>query len=374
MAPKRKSSRRDFLKGRAAGRALQDLADQAGSHLAAPESSDEAVAGGRAASYLVQISRRAMAVEFQVYLNAAESPDAPEAALEALDIVEGLENQMTVFRDDSEMAGINRRAASESVAVEPQLFTLLQQALTLSSETDGAFDITAGPLSKLWGFHRRQGRFPGKNDVKEALGTVGSRWVELDSEQRTIHFHRPGVEVNLNAIGKGYALDRCTEMLRDSGIDNFLIHGGQSSILAAGSRACGDQAKPGWTVALRHPLRPDKRMAEIRLHDRALGTSGSGVQFFHYKGRRYGHVLDPRTGWPAEGVLSATVIAPTAAQADALSTAFYVMGLEKAEEYCAEHEEVAAIMVCPGERKGSVVVHPIGLKDEDWTQLGPDMS
>ncbi len=374
MAPKRKSSRRDFLKGRAAGRALQDLADQAGSHLDAPDSSDAAATEGSAPSYLVQISRRAMAVEFQVYLNAGEDPDAPEAALEALDLVEALENQMTVFRGDSEISDINRRAAHEPVAVEPRLFTLFQQALALSSETEGAFDITAGPLSKVWGFHRRQGRFPGENDVKEVLRTIGSRWVELNSENRTIRFLRQGVEVNLNAIGKGYALDRCTDVLRQAGIENFLMHGGQSSIQAAGSRASGGQSKLGWIVALRHPLRPDKRMAEIRLRDGALGTSGSGVQFFHHKGRRYGHVLDPRTGWPAEGVFSATVIAPTAAQADALSTAFYVMGLEKAQEYCSEHEDLAAIIVCPGERKGSVVVHPIGLGDDDWTLLDPHTS
>jgi len=372
MSAKRKSSRRDFLKGRAASQALQDLVDQTGAHTPAPESSAGAASDDAAASYLVQISRRAMAVEFQVYLNTGEHPDAPETALEAFDLVEDLENQMTVFRDDSELSHINRHATQEPVAVEPQLFTLLQQALTFSVETDGAFDITSGPLSRIWGFHRRQGRFPGHDDVKQALCTVGSKWVELDPKKCTIRFRRQGVEINLNAIGKGYALDRSAEMLREAGIDNFLVHGGQSSILAAGSRAGSSQQ--GWTVALRHPLRPDKRMAEIRLHDRALGTSGSGVQFFHYKGRRYGHVLDPRTGWPAEGVLSATVIAPTATQADGLSTAFYVLGLEKAEEYCSEHEGVAAIMVCPAKRKGGVVVHAIGLSDDDWTRLDPRSS
>jgi len=368
MPSKRRTSRRDFLKGRAAARAMQDLADQSGSQLEPP---DSAGSEGHAPSYLVQISRRAMAVEFQVYLNAGQHPDAPEVALAMLDLVETLENQMTVFRGDSELSDINRRAADEPVTVEPRLFALFEQALNLSAETQGAFETTTGPLSQVWGFHRRQGRFPDENDVRQALDTVGSQWVELDAENRTIRFRKPGVEINLNAIGKGYALDRCTEMLRDAGIDDFLIHGGQSSILAAGSRSRGDGATKGWSVALRHPLRPDKRMAEIWLRDRALGTSGSGVQFFHYKGRRYGHVLDPRTGWPAEGVLSATVIAPTAAQADALATAFYVMGLEKAEQYCTDHEEVSAILACPGERSGSVAIHPIGLEDEEWVQLDP---
>ena len=157
------------------------------------------------------------------------------------------------------------------------------------------------------------------------------------------------MEINLNAIGKGYAVDRCGELLRAAGVEDFLIHGGQSSVLAGGSRAGADADARGWSVALKHPLKPQQRLAEIWLRNRALGMSGSGVQFFHHQGRRYGHVLDPRTGWPAEGVLSATGLLPSAALADAVSTACFVMGREGVEEYCRNHTDVSAILVCPGE-------------------------
>src|SRR5207253_10516762 len=140
------------------------------------------------------------------------------------------------------------------------------------------------------------------------------------------------------------------------------IHGGNSSVLGRGGRNselriqnsemekaktnehsafCILNSELSWTVALRHPLKPDVRLAEFVLSDQALGTSGSGTQFFHYQGIRYGHIIDPRSGWPAEQVLSATVIAPTAEQADALSTAFYVLGLKPAHDFCREHAEIS---------------------------------
>jgi len=310
-----------------------------------------------------------MAVDFQVYVNAGQHPGAPEVALEALDLVEALERQMSVFRSDSEISGINRQAAEQAVTVEPRLFALLEQAVELCEATGGAFDITSGPLSKVWGFFRRQGRFPEQKDVEHALQRVGTKWLELNGQAKSIFFRMADVEINVNAIGKGHALDRCGALLREGGVEDFLIHGGQSSILACGSRTGAPPDKLGWSVALRHPLRPDARLAELRLHDRALGTSGSGTQFFYHKGRRFGHVLDPRTGWPAEGVLSATVIAPVAAQADALSTAFYAMGLEKTVEYCHAHEELSVIMVCPGERTGSIAINTIGLDDDDWRRV-----
>ena len=369
MDPDRKSSRREFLTGRSAAKTTEGPAD-AGQAPRPSAESPVTTAGERAGrAYLVQISRRAMAVDFQVYLNAEDQARASEPALDALELLEELEQQMSVFRPDSEISEINRRAAVEPVVVEPRLFELLQQALALCEATGGAFDMTTGPLTKIWGFHRRQGRFPRQADIAAALQCVGCRWVALDAASRTIRFLKSGVEINVNAIGKGHALDRCAERLRGAGIEDFLIHGGQSSVLASGCRSRAEADAQGWTVAVRHPLRPRVRLAEIRLRNRALGTSGSGTQFFYHRGRRYGHVLDPRTGWPAQGVLSATVLAPTAAEADALSTAFYVLGLESSAEYCASHPELSAILVCPGRRKGSVTIHAIGLDEADWTPI-----
>ncbi|MCI0357860.1 MAG: FAD:protein FMN transferase, partial [Planctomycetaceae bacterium] len=317
---------------------------------------------------------------------------AADAAITALDLVERLEAQLTVYRDTSAIVAINRRAFREPVAVEPRLFDLLARAVELSQATGGAFDITSGPLSKIWGFYRRQGSMPAAAEVAAALALVGSDKLTLNHAKRTIRFQQPGMELNLGAIGKGHALDRAAEVLTTAGIRDFCVHGGNSSVLARGFRISDfrfqiseeqsessfsqseiqnlkSEIDAGWSIALRHPLKPEVRLAEFRLVDQALGTSGSGTQFFHYRGKRYGHILDPRTGWPADKVLSATVIAPTAEQADALSTALYVMGLEAAREFLAARPEIAALLVTSGAKAGMTELHPINLADDAWRAL-----
>ena len=168
--------------------------------------------------------------------------------------------------------------------------------------------------------------------------------------------------MNLGSVGKGYALDRCAEVMAMGGVEAFMCHGGQSSILARGVRRAGDDKQDAvpWSVALRHPLRPERRLAELSLCDQALGTSGSGQQFFYHRGRRYGHVLDPRSGAPAEGVLSATVLAPSAAQADALATTFFVLGVDATSAYCEEHPELSVVFVLPGSRQSTVALETVG--------------
>jgi thiamine biosynthesis lipoprotein len=371
MPPPRKSTRRQFLKGRAAIDALADLPESSAARVdgARPtEVSDTRTGPG---TFLLQIERRAMACNFAVNLNAGQYPEGPEVAVASLDLVEALEDQMTVYREHSEISQINRSAGNGPVGVESRLHRLLSYAVELGRETEGAFDITSGPLSKVWGFFRRQGCLPDPSQLSQALDRVGFRWLTLAEPERTIAFGRPDIELNLGGIGKGYALDRCAEMLLGAGVEDFLLHGGQSSVLARGSRSRGSPDLPGWTVGIRHPIRPDRRIAEIRLQDLALGTSGTGTQYFHHKGRRYGHILDPRTGWPAEGVLSSTAIAPQASSADALATAFYVMGLEQAERFCQHHPEIGAILVCPGATWGALDVHAINVSDERWRCLEP---
>lgn len=341
----RRSSRRDFLRGKAARDVATDWLDTVPPTLdVAPVESS-----GR---YLITVTRRAMACDFAVLLNAGQHAAGPQLAVEALNLVEELETQLTVYRETSEVMEINGAAAVRPVTVESRLFELLQQAVTLHRDTAGAYDITAGPLSKVWGFFQRQGAVPDQAALDEALSRVGSDKLILDSERDTIAFTQPGVELNLGGIGKGYALDRCAELLVAGGVENFLLHGGQSSILAHGARATGRAEDQGWRISIGDPLRPGKSLLEFPVVDCAVGTSGTQFQFFREAGKRYGHVIDPRTGWPAESVLSSTVIAPTAAQADALSTAFFILGPDGTEAYCAAHPDVSAFLVCPGKQPG----------------------
>ncbi len=374
------SSRRKFLTGEAAldavgelGRAIaqrdaQRLAAERAAGTASPapvQENEPAPSRG----YLVQIGRRAMACSFDVFLNAGEHEGDAEHAVAALDLVDQLEAQLTVYRHQSEVSRLNAVAALRPVETEAQLFALLQRAVQFFHETGGAFDITAGPLIQAWGFLRREGRMPDEQAIAAALAQTGSQHLELNAEQQTVHYLLPGLSINLGAIGKGYALDRCAEQLASCGVRDFMMHGGSSSILARGHRRSGLAEARGWTVGVQHPLRADRRLAEFQLCDRAVGTSGTGTQYFYHQGKRYGHILDPRTGRPADKVLSTTVIAEDAAAADALATAFYVLGVEGASEYCQSHPEITALMTTPGRQAGTVVLHAINAESLTWRRL-----
>lgn len=310
------------------------------------------------------IGRDAMACRFEIVFNAGEVPDATAIAVDCLDHVDEIENRITVYRDTSELARLNATAAAGWQPVEADLFALLLEARKLHERTGGGFDMAAGSLVRTWGFLRRQGRTPTPEELARAREAAGMQWVELDESGCRVRFTRPGVELNPGAIGKGWAIDRVIERLRECGVPSGLVHGGTSSVRAIGSQWTARAGRRGWPVGVRHPLRPGRRLAHIQLDDRALGTSGSGTQFFIERGRRLGHILDPRTGLPAEGVLSATVVADTAAEADSLSTALYVLGPAGLAQVAPPGGSVGAILVVPGEAAGAVRVITANLDDQ----------
>ncbi len=325
--------------------------------------------GSGSGGFLLHVTQAAMACEFTIYLNAGQYLRAAERAIQALDLLEPLEEQLSVYRVHSEVSEINRRAAAQPVLLERNLCELLRRGLQLSEATKGAFDMTAGPLSRVWGFYRRQGRLPDTVELQAAQACVGCQHVRLNTASQTIAFAINGVELNLGGIGKGYALDRCSEYLLEDGIGNFLIQGGFSSVLARGSRL----GRSGWQVDIRHPLRPQQRLAAVHLEDRCLGTSGSATQSFYHEGRRYGHILDPRTGWPADQLLSASVIAADAATADAMATALFVLGVQEAVEVCQQLPAISAILIARGRRAGEVQVHALRMSSLNWECFEPSI-
>lgn len=284
----------------------------------------------------VRVQRRAMACSFEITLDDADARWVP-AAQAALNEVDAIEARLTVFRDTSAIADLNRRAADTDVICDAELFALLIRCDELSRETGGAFDITSTPLSRCWGFLRREGRVPTDADLDAARRLVGCHHVQFDPQRSCIRFRRRGVELNLGAIGKGYALDRVADLLRRRQVTRALLSAGRSSLLAIGGSG------RGWAIDIVSPRRPQP-IARVWLRDAALATSGAGEQFVIADGRRFGHVLDPRSGRPAEGWLSASVIGPSAAEADALSTAFLVGGPQLAHDYCDRHPGVMALL------------------------------
>jgi thiamine biosynthesis lipoprotein len=301
-----------------------------------------------------------MATRFEVVLH-GDNPVALRAAgEEALRLVEQLEAQLSLFRASSEIAYLNARAAREPVRVTPTLFALLRQAQKLHEESGGAFDITIAPLVRCWGFMGGDGRMPCPEEVAEARTKVGMGLVQLNPGDFTVQFCREGVMLDLGAIGKGYAVERAAEVLREAGVTSALLHGGTSSVQAIGQ-------PPGeefWKIAIETPSpaadTPPTLLATVPLKDEAMSVSGVWGNSFQVRGRTFGHIIDPRTGEPALGTVLAAVVLPSATETDALSTALLTLG-------SAGHEQIASLRpgmrtVLVSESDGQLSVEAKGIK------------
>jgi len=270
----------------------------------------------------VEASVDAMGSTYTVALY-GESRDHLEAVVEqAFEEVRRLDRMLSNYRRDSDWSEVNRFAAERPVRVTPELFRLLERCLEYSRRSEGAFDISVGPLMKIWGFYRGSGRLPSKQEVQKALETVGYRHVILDAEHRSVRFARPGVELDPGGIGKGYAVDRMVEVLRENGVSSGLVSAGSSSIYALGT----PPGAQGWKVSIRHPRHSRETVAEVYLKDESMSTSGNYEKFFQANGRMYSHIMDPRTGFPAPGMLSVSVIAPATLDSEAWTKPFYING------------------------------------------------
>ena len=369
------ATRRQFLKGRAVIDAVEAQISGA-EPLHAPavpdahlDSDADRTAAGRQSAYMEHYSKPAMACQFELLFNMHQYPTAGIVAGDVFQLLDELEDQMTVYRDHSEISRLNEQAFLGEVRVEEQLYGLLKRARKIWEATSGAFDVTSGQLSALWGFEQRSGSIPSDAAIKETLSCVGTDNLSFNDDLHGIRFATDGVKINLGGIGKGYAIDRMASMLRMNGIQDFAIHGGQSSVLCGGDYLTNNGTSgAGWPIGLSHPVLPEVRLAHFNLRDRALGTSGSGRQGFFHQGKRYGHIIDARTGWPTDHFLSTTVISPSAARSDALATAFFVMELPAIEAYCREHTDVSAVLISgdPAAGRSEVDLVWFNLDDEDW--------
>lgn len=285
------------------------------------------------AGHWLKLHRSAMACRFEVTLHDEDARHVEDARA-ALDEVDAIEAALSWFRDTSELVALNRAAAAGPVTVGPNLFELLRLCRELHALTGGAFDPASTALSRAWGFLERRPRLPTDEALAQARACSGMDKVVLDEAARSVRFKRPGVELNFGAVGKGWALDRIAFSLRERGLARGLLSAGGSSQRAWGERAFELALEPG-----RRPL------GRLFLRDAALATSACGEQHFEAAGRRFGHVLDPRGGWPAAGVQSASVVTTDAAAADALSTALLVAGAALAQSICRARPGTLALVV-----------------------------
>ena len=269
--------------------------------------------------------------------------DAEAAAADAVREMHRIESVMSTWKEESEISKINRDARGKPVKLSSELFLLLNKASLFSKMTGGAFDVTAMPVVKLWGFQGGEPKLPSDKEIADAIKKVGWRKMVLDAADTTVTLYG-GVTIDLAGIGKGYAVDRCVGILRD--------HGAVSALVDLGGNMFAIGAPPGreaWSIGIRDPEDSGGVIGKLLISDEAVATSGNYENFVVIDGKRYGHIVDPRTGQTVDHVLGVTVIAPSATQSDALSTGLFVMGPEKSQGIGEIFPGTSAIFALPGD-------------------------
>jgi len=294
-----------------------------------------------------EASHEAMGTVFAVVVYGQDRDYLAEVVNQVFEEVDRLDGQMSNYKPESELSVINREAAQREVTVEPRLFRLIQYSVQASQESGGDFDITVGPLMKLWGFFRGQGRLPSPAQIAPVLKRIGYRHVHLDAARRTIHFDQSGVELDLGGIAKGYAVDQAVEILRSNGVAAALVSSGTSSIYALGS----PPGERGWKVTVRDPFRAGKAADVFRLRNFALSTSGNYEKFFKIGGKTYCHIMDPHTGRPVQNMLSTVAAVPTGTESETLTKIFFVGGVDKSRPYLGSHPNAIGVFYQPGEQQ-----------------------
>ena len=283
---------------------------------------------------------------------AIEAYGSNDAALrgivsEAFAEVDRIDGLMSNYKRDSALSRINTEASRRPVTVDPELFDFIADAMRYSRESDGAFDITVGPLMKAWGFFGGDGRVPADEELAAARRHVGSRHVILNARARTVAFDDSGVELDLGGIAKGYAVDRVVALLRGH-VAAALVSAGGSTIYGLGVPPAGD----GWDVAIQDPVDGRRVAVTVQLRDRALSVAGTSEKSFEAGGVRYAHIMDPRTGRPVQGLLSVAVLTRTGTAGDALDDALFVLGPDRSRRYLETLTDTEALFFLPDDQHG----------------------
>ena len=269
-----------------------------------------------------------------------------EAAVgESLEEARRLDALLSNYKPTSEWSLVNREAGKHPVRVSTELYQLLESCLRYSQQSEGTFDITVGPLMRRWGFFKGTGRFPHRAELRTAMEAVGYRNIVLNAQDQTVRFANPATEIDPGGIGKGYAVDRMVAILKESGIESAFVS-------AAGSSLYGLVKPPGetgWHVEIRHPKYKDRTVGDVYLNNQSMATSGSSEKFFMAGGEIYSHIMDPRSGFPAQGMLSVSVISPQAIDTEAWAKPLYILG----RDWAARHKPKGMrVLFCPEGPRG----------------------
>ncbi|TPN85368.1 FAD:protein FMN transferase [Aquimarina algicola] len=264
-----------------------------------------------------------MGSRFEITVVAKEQVIAKQYIDVAIQEIKRIEALISSWDTQSQTTRINQNAGIQPVKVDQELFDLIKRAISISKLTDGAFDISYASMDKIWKFDGSMKKMPSKEKINQSVAKVGYQNIVLNQQELTVFLSKKGMKIGFGAIGKGYAADKAKELLISKGVKAGIIN-------ASGDMSTWGKQPDGsdWKVAITNPLNKDHAFAMLPVVDKAVVTSGNYEKYVTFDQKRYTHIIDPRTGYPSTGIVSATIFAPKAELADALATSVFVMGIE----------------------------------------------
>ncbi|MGG8497504.1 FAD:protein FMN transferase [Tenacibaculum sp. TC6] len=299
------------------------------------------------AQHIYKKSLKLMGCHFEVTVVANTQEEANGFIDLATGEISRIEKLISSWDSSSQTSRINKNSGIAPVKVDKELFDLIERAINISKLSDGAFDITYASMDKIWKFDGSMKQMPSVATIKESVAKVGYRNIVLNKTNSTVFLTKKGMKIGFGAIGKGYAADRAKNLLQKKGVKAGIIN-------ASGDMNTWGKQPNGtdWKVAITNPLNKQKAFALLPILNGAVVTSGNYEKFVMFNGKRYAHIIDPRTGYPSTGIISATVFAPKAELADALATSLFVMGIESGLDRINQLPNIECVII---DEKGNVI-------------------
>ncbi|TDP03280.1 FAD:protein FMN transferase [Flavobacterium sp. 245] len=288
-----------------------------------------------------------MGGRFDITIVAKDSLEAEQSINEVIAEITRIENLISDWKPDSQVSQVNQNAGIKPIKVDREVFELAKRAIKLSEITKGGFDISFAAMDRIWKFDGSMTEMPSAEAIKKSVEKVGYKSIILDSVQSTIFLKLKGMKIGFGALGEGYATDKCRAMMIAKGINAGIING-SGDMSTWGKQPNG----MSWKIGITNPFNPEKLLAVVPLEQQAVTTSGSYEKFVVFNGKRYSHIINPATGYPATGLCSVTVFGPNAETANGLSTSLMVLGQKEGLILLEKHSEYSCLMITD---KGKVI-------------------
>ncbi|THV60175.1 FAD:protein FMN transferase [Flagellimonas alvinocaridis] len=259
---------------------------------------------------------------------------------EAVSEIERIEKIISSWDPNSETSKINQNAGIKPVKVSPELYGLIERSIKISEITDGAFDISYASMDNIWKFDGSMDSIPSEKAIQSSITKIGYQKILLNPDERSVFLKDPGMRISFGAIGKGYAADRAKELLSSKGVKGGIINA-SGDLTTWGTKVTGEK----WLVGIANPLSKDKVFSWMPIIESSVATSGNYEKFIMFKGKKYSHIIDPRTGYPTTGINSVSIFAKQAELCDALATAVFIMGKDSGIHMINQIDGVEAVVV-----------------------------